>query len=281
MSGAWTPTLDAFRAGAISPPIALARLALSGDPPDAVRLRGMAADEPALAELATLAAAQETRLTALARLAATGMDPAGDDLIAATATLFDRLAREAPEAGVAFYSLGDPALLAAATDELVGVVRGWASVEGRRVLDLGCGIGRASIALAPWAESVIGVDVSPGMVEQARARGEGVPNVEFATVDGRDLAGVADGSVDLVLAADSFPYLVRAGVVDGQMAEIARVLASGGDLLVFNWSYRGDPAADAAEAGRLAAAHGFELTRAGEHPFAIWDAAGFQLKRRA
>jgi hypothetical protein len=63
------------------------------------------------------------------------------------------------------------------------------------------------------------------------------------------------------------------------MAEAARALRTGGSLIVFNWSYRGDVGCDAAEAARLAAANGFEVARSAERPFMIWDAAGFQLVR--
>ena len=268
---------DAVRAGAISPAIALARLALSGDAPDPERLAAMAEADPALQPLAELAAGRGERLAKLASLARGGMDPDGPDMVAATAALFDRLAGEAPEAGVAFYSLGDPQLLDAATAELVGVVRDWVPVEGRRVLDLGCGIGRVAIALAPRAAEVVGIDVSPAMVAEAARRGGGV--ARFAVANGRDLREWPDARFDLVLAADSFPYLVRAGILETQLAEIARVLAPGGELVVFNWSYRGDAQADVDEAARLAAAYGFELVRAGERPFTIWDAAGFHLRK--
>ena len=267
--------LDAVRAGAISPGIALARLALSGDAPDPERLAAMADTDPALLPLAELAAGRGERLAELARIARGGLDPHGSDMVAATAALFDRLAVEVPEAGVAFYSLGDPALLDAATTELVGVVRAWSPVQERRVLDLGCGIGRLAIALAPHAAEVVGVDVSPGMVRQAEQRAGDA--ARFAVANGRDLGEWPDARFDLVVAADSFPYLVRAGIVEEQVAEIARVLVPGGELLVFNWSYRGDLQADVDEARRLACAHGFELVRAGERPFTIWDAAGLHF----
>ena len=82
-------------------------------------------------------------------------------------------------------------------------------------------------------------------------------------------------------AADCFPFLVQAGgdLLDRQVAEFARVLRPGGDLLVFNWSYRGDDAADIADAHALAARHGFGVLHAGARPFAIWDGRGFQLRR--
>lgn len=272
------------RAGEISPQIALAQLLLYGGRPDPAELAARAAAEPAgspLHALAALAERHRDRLPALAQVVADGLDADGPDVIAATATLFDRLAHEAPEAAVAFYSLGDPALLAEATDELAGVIRAWARVEGADVLDFGCGIGRVAFALAPVAKSVLAMDVSAAMVEQARARDPGT-GVRFAVGNGRDLALVDDRSIDVMVAADSFPFLVRAGadVLDHYLAEASRVIRPGGDLLVFNWSYRGDPAGDVAEAQALADRHGFALTRAGERPFTIWDGTGFQLTRQ-
>jgi SAM-dependent methyltransferase len=264
-------------AGAISPQVALARLVLAGEPVDPEAIAAGAAEGSPVLEVARLAAEHRERLPRLARLAGQGLTPEGPDLIAATAALFDRLAGEAPEAAVAFYSLGDPALLDAATAELVAVVRAWTAVERARVLDLGCGFGRVALALAPHAAQVTGVDVSAAMVEQARERAAGAANLDFQRVDGRTLP-FAPASFDLVLAVDSWPFIVRAGLAEAQAAEVARVLRPGGDLLVLNWSYRGDDVQDAAEA---AAAPGFTALRSGERPFAIWDAGCYHLRRTA
>ena len=105
-------------------------------------------------------------------------------------------------------------------------------------------------------------------------------NVRFEVSDVKGLPWLDDGAVDLVVAADCFPFIVRADIVEPAMAEFARVLAPGGDLLVFNWSYRGDDAADIAEAHDFAGRHGFDVRRAGERPFTIWDGRGFHLRRR-
>ena len=267
-------------ASEISPEIALAQLLLSGHAPDPAELARAARPGP-LQQLADLAERQRDRLQGLSDLAARGFTPDGPDPIAATAALFDRLATEAPEAGVAFYTFGDPQALATATDELVAVIRAWTQPAGRRVIDYGCGIGRVALALAEEAADVLGIDVSVGMITAARARA-GTRRVRFEQGNGRDLSGVPDSSAELLIAVDIWPFLVTAGpqTVNRMVAEIAGVLAPGGDFLLFNYSYRDDPAQDVADVRALAASHGFDVVRAGETPFRIWDGVGFHLRRR-
>lgn len=275
-----TYTLDRCVAGDISPEIALAQLLLSGDAPDPAELARLARPGP-LQALADLAERHRDQLGALSDLARVGFDPQADDVLGSTAALFDRLAIEAPEAGVAFYAFGDPASLVAATAELVAVIRAWAPPAGKHVVDLGCGIGRVALALAGESASMLGIDVSAGMVAAAQERAGRRTDVRFVQGNGRDLAGVADGSVDLLLAVDCWPFLVRADAVDGMVAEAARVLAPAGDFLVFNWSYRGDPARDEADARAVGTAQGLDAVRIGARPFAIWDGTGFHFRRPA
>ncbi len=282
---AWATTLNAYVAGDISGQIALTRMLLSGDPPTPERLMQLApltmSDQSSLplAALAALAHRHRDQLAALAQLAATGIAPQGADLVASTREIFDRMALAAPEAAVAFYSLGDPALLDQATAELLATIRSWVPIERRAVLDFGCGIGRVTIALAPEVASVVGLDLSSEMLAQARRRAAAVPNVRFELSNGHDLAAIASVSIDLLLAVDSLPYMAGTPLLDGLFAETARVLRAGGDMLVFNWSYRGDAAEDIAEAHACASKHGFEVIRAGERPFTIWDGTGFHLRR--
>lgn len=268
-------------AGEISPEIALAQLLLSGDAPDPAALARLAEPGP-LARLAVLAEQHRDRLGALSGLARAGFDP-GEDAVAGSAALFDRLAEQAPEAGVAFYTFGDPEALAAATAELTDVIRARSDPAGKRVVDLGCGIGRVALALADEAAEVVGIDVSAGMIAAAQERAGCRADVRFAQGNGRDLAMLGAGSADVVLAVDSWPFLVPAGpaAVDAMAAEVARILAPGGDWLLFNWSYRGDAEKDAAEARAISEALGLELVRCGERPFAIWDGVGFHFRKAA
>jgi ubiquinone/menaquinone biosynthesis C-methylase UbiE len=56
-------------------------------------------------------------------------------------------------------------------------------LEGKRVLDLGCGWGRLSLALAGSARSVVGLDRDAAAIRAACKRAAGIPNVEFHEAD--------------------------------------------------------------------------------------------------
>ena len=273
-------------AGRISPEVAVARLLLGGA--DTAAILALPGEEPAVAAIRKLAAARPAALDALAaEVAATsaahdasGPTPAAG--VARIAAFFDRAVAHSPEASVALYSLGDPAILAAATAEIVD----WLEAEGllragSDVLDLGCGIGRVSAALAPRCRSVLGLDVSAGMVEEARRRLAAVGNVEIRQTGGEDLDALAPASLDLALAIDSFPYVVQTGAATAlaHVRGAARALRPGGALCILNFSYRGDDAADAADASAWAEACGLRLASAMERPFRLWDGSATVLAR--
>ena len=198
------------------------------------------------------------------------------------AAIFDRLAAEAPDAGSALYALGSPALLAEATAEVVDRLARWGLLgPDRDVLEIGCGSGRFLEALAPQCKSLLGLDLSPGMAARARERCAGLPNVRVLVTEGRDLALVPDASVSVVLAADVFPYLHKAGpeVAARHVAEASRVLRPEGALAIFNYSYRGDLARDRAELAGLSAAHGLTLAIDGARLLRLWDAPAWLLRK--
>jgi SAM-dependent methyltransferase len=94
---------------------------------------------------------------------------------------------------------------------------------GHATLDLGCGEGRFARALAAAGHHVVGVDVSPELVELARAAD---PDGEYHLGDAEALP-FEDGAFDLVVA---FNVLSCVGDVGRAIAEAARVLAAGGRL---------------------------------------------------
>jgi predicted TPR repeat methyltransferase len=97
--------------------------------------------------------------------------------------------------------------------------------ERLSILDLGCGTGLAGLAFRPLGARLDGVDLSPAMIEKARARGI------YDHLDVADLesALAAPGpAYDLILAADTLVYL-------GDLASVFRAahgrLASDGFFL--------------------------------------------------
>jgi CelD/BcsL family acetyltransferase involved in cellulose biosynthesis/SAM-dependent methyltransferase len=294
-------TIAGYLSGEMSAPVALARLLVaSGDaaavhdaveslPAAASRPDGNGAADERLRELRALLpeiGAGCARIGQVLReeLERPSTPARPDQVIARTRRLFDRFVAESEEASVALYSLGSPALLAAASEELVRVLQQWdVARPGRAVLDVGCGIGRIAARLAPLVGCVWGIDISPGMIAAARRRCAGLPNVHFAVCDGVDLSMRGDGSVDVVLAVDSFPYVVEAGEASVALyfREAHRVLRDGGDFVLVNFSYRGDVAADRADVLRLARAAGFDVLVSGCAPFALWDGVAFHLAREA
>ena len=95
----------------------------------------------------------------------------------------------------------------------------------KRTIDLGCGTGLAAAAFAKQVDHFMGIDLSPGMIKQARATNLYAELEVADMIDG--LRGKADASANLVIAADAFVYLSDLAPV---LAEAKRVLAAGGVL---------------------------------------------------
>jgi ubiquinone/menaquinone biosynthesis C-methylase UbiE len=96
------------------------------------------------------------------------------------------------------------------------------------VLDLGCGIGRFTSALAERFRLVFGVDVSPEMIRRARENLKDCTNVRFKVGNGTDLAGFADETFDFVFSYITFQHIPIVAVTQQYIREIGRVLRDGG-----------------------------------------------------
>jgi SAM-dependent methyltransferase len=115
---------------------------------------------------------------------------------------------------------------------LPGLLEVLGDVSGRSVLDAGCGDGYLSRVLARRGAKVTGIDLSPRLISNARARD---PDVDYRVADlSKPQAADADG-FDAVAS-----YLVLNDVRDylGFIATLAAVLRPGGRLvLAFNNPY--------------------------------------------
>lgn len=194
---------------------------------------------------------------------------------------FDRAAGLSPEASVALYSLGRRDILEAASGEIVQHLKAWKVLPcGCRVLEIGCGIGRLIPALAQEAEFVVGLDISLAMLQEAVPNCPGNKSL-LVQGSGADLAPFRDEAFDLVLAIDSFPYVVAAGgdLAATHIAEAARVLRPGGALVIVNYSYRGDDELDRRDISAYARAAGLAMDLNGRRDFALWDGLIFRLHK--
>ena len=119
-------------------------------------------------------------------------------------------------------------------------------LEGKRVLDCGCGTGILSIvASKSGASDIVAYDIDEWSVENTEhnARLNGVDNIEVLTGDVNVLSHVS-GLFDYVLAN------INLNILLADMASIREVMASGGHLLVSGF-YTNDVEALKAEAQRL------------------------------
>lgn len=96
-------------------------------------------------------------------------------------------------------------------------------VHGGEVLEVGCGTGLLLERLAKLAERAVGVDLSPGMLEKARARGLEVHEGSATALP------FADASFDVSCAFKVLPHVPALGAA---LSEMARVTRPGGILLV-------------------------------------------------
>lgn len=165
--------------------------------------------------------------------------------------------------------------------ELAIVAQRLGDVRGRRVLDAGVGTGRIARHLTALGASVVGLDVTPEMLDQCRKVVPGALAVQARV--GPHLP-FADRSVDDVVSVRVFKYV---GHWAPTFRELRRVLRPGGRLLVevtnarslARWGYPGDPIsfATTAEADRLLRDAGFLPTAvdAGTRlPFGVWARSG-------
>jgi SAM-dependent methyltransferase len=104
-------------------------------------------------------------------------------------------------------------------------VRLLGEVRGKRILDLGCGLGQASIALEHRGAHALALDHSAGMLRQARGlAAEQEVTVEWHESDLADLAFLRAESVDAALCIDALPEVEDA---DRLFRQVHRVLKPG------------------------------------------------------
>lgn len=145
-------------------------------------------------------------------------DRASDEFVRRT---FDKFAENFDE-NLADLGYQAPQLLAAALERQLGPATAASRVD---ILDAGAGTGLCGPLLRPWARQLVGIDLSSGMLDKARAR-KVYDHLEVAEL----CAYMREhpGEYDVVLSADTLCYF---GALEGAMAAAATCLRPGGRLL--------------------------------------------------
>jgi SAM-dependent methyltransferase len=125
--------------------------------------------------------------------------------------------------------VGDPA---SGAEELAGLF-GRLGADPRRgtCVEVGCGPGRMTGALAERFDRVVAVDVSPAMLDRARTNVT-ARNVTFRLVSGETLDGLEREIADAVICYLVLQHLPSRKVVGSYLREFARVLAPEGEAFV-------------------------------------------------
>jgi predicted TPR repeat methyltransferase len=179
------------------------------------------------------AADPDDRHGACLRLMLLGAEKLSDMPPAYVRSLFDQYAPKFESALVDDLGYRGPALLFKAVLAVRAAVRKPAFFK--RAIDLGCGTGLAARAFAREVDAFIGIDISPRMIERARATGLYAELEVKEMVQG--LSGKSDASANLILAADAAVYVSDLAPL---LREVFRVLAPGGLLAFTTETHRGE-----------------------------------------
>lgn len=97
-----------------------------------------------------------------------------------------------------------------------------------KVIEIGCGIGRLTRAIAQRAASVEALDVSDVMLAHARSYNPELTNVRWVHGDGTSLSPLPDASFDGCISFVVFQHLPDPELTYGYIREMGRVLRPGG-----------------------------------------------------
>lgn len=97
---------------------------------------------------------------------------------------------------------------------------------GGTVVEIGCGMGRMSAALAEHFDRVVGLDIAPRMVEEAKRRNSN-PRVEFHLIEGGAIRPESVAECDAILSYEVLYYLPPEDLAR-YIRDAAGLLKSGG-----------------------------------------------------
>ena len=184
----------------------------------------------------------------------------------------------------AFFATGQQNLREQVLNDMQNICRG-RDPETMKVLEIGCGVGRMTRALASVFGEVHGVDISDEMIRKARDYLHDVPNAHVYRNSGTDLRVLGSREFDFAYSFIVFQHIPSLAVIDRYVGEVARLLRRGS---LFKFQVQGYQGAGAGrlghdtwlgasvseeEAAAMARRHGFVLEEsagAGTQYYWLW-----------
>lgn len=126
----------------------------------------------------------------------------------------------------AFFASGEKHVREVITNDLGNICQGKDSAS-MKILEIGCGVGRVTRALAALFGEIHGVDVSGEMIARAREFLRDYSNVHLHQNNGTDLSFLPEESFDFAYSGLVFQHIPDRKVIENYVAEVARVLKPG------------------------------------------------------
>jgi len=135
-----------------------------------------------------------------------------------------------------FFQSGEQTVAEEILTDMINICQG-KDPSTMRVLEIGCGAGRVTRALARLFGEVHAVDVSGEMVRLARAAVEGYPKAFVYQNNGTDLTAVPSLPFDFAFSTIVFQHIPSREVIENYVREVNRLLRPGA---LFKFQVQGD-----------------------------------------
>jgi ubiquinone/menaquinone biosynthesis C-methylase UbiE len=106
-------------------------------------------------------------------------------------------------------------------------------LPGKKILDFGCGTGIFSRYLNDRGAQVTGVDISTGMIKEAK-RNSQRDGITYCNIDPGDLSRFQEQSFDHVVSNFVFCAIPTENLIRKSLAEIFRILRNDGSFIMMN-----------------------------------------------
>jgi SAM-dependent methyltransferase len=125
-----------------------------------------------------------------------------------------------------FYQSGERTVAEEILTDMINICQG-KNPKRMTVLEIGCGVGRVTRALAQVFGEVYGVDISGEMVRQAQAAVADLPHVHIFRNNGKDLEVLGSIRFDFVFSSIVFQHIPSREVIESYTLAVRRRLRPG------------------------------------------------------